>query len=216
MLTAQAVLIIAGVAFVAVAITGSRQFVQIKIPELEIWSRLALAIVGAGLFACAFFIPTIASQSSGQTPPASSQPVSNGGGSPSPSISAPEPVVSGPIVRLTAPSAGASVPEAKGFTARGTVSGLGDYTLWLTDYDGGYTVDTEATVSGNGTWTAADSDLGSPGEVLPFNRTVRLIRADTSCAATLQATSNTNNDYLTSLPGGCAVVAQVTVRVTTP
>jgi hypothetical protein len=216
MLTAQAVLIIAAVAFVGVAITGSRQFVQIKIPELKIWRRWALAIIGAGFFASAFFIPTIAGQSSAQIPQASSGSVSTGGGSPSPSTSAPEPVVSGPIVHLTAPSGGASVPEAKGFTAGGTVSGLGDYTLWLTDFDGGYTVDTEATVNANGTWTAGDSDLGNPGEAPPFSRTVRLIRADTNCAATLYATSQTTNDYLNNLPGGCTVVAQVTVRVTTP
>jgi hypothetical protein len=71
-------------------------------------------------------------------------------------------------------------------------------------------------VNANGTWTAGDSDLGNPGEAPPFSRTVRLIRADTNCAATLYATSQTTNDYLNNLPGGCTVVAQVTVRVTTP
>jgi hypothetical protein len=95
------------------------------------------------------------------------------------------------------------------------VSQLGN-NVWLTDYDGGYTVDNEATVNGDGTWSASDSDLGDPGEALPFYLTVRVILADSQCAATLQATYNTNNDYLTSLPGGCTVVGGVTVRVMTP
>ena len=217
MLTAQVVLIIAAVAFVALAIAGSGQFVQVKVPELKPWSRWALGIVGASLFACAFLTPSVTGQSPGQASPTSPAPIATIGGSPSPSARSPstEPAVSGPTVRLTVPSAGTAVPQAKGFTAEGTVSGLGNDTLWLTDYDGGYTVDNEATVNLDGTWSASDSDLGSSSEALPFSLTVRVILADTQCAATLQATSNTNSDYLTGLPGGCTVVGEVTVRVTT-
>ena len=121
-----------------------------------------------------------------------------------------------PNVRLVAPTSGTEVSQAKGFTAEGTVSGLGNDTIWLTDYNHGYTVDDEAIVNSNGTWSASDSDLGKPGEVLPFSLAVRVILADTQCAATLQATSSTNSDYLTSLPGGCTVVGEVIVRVTKP
>jgi hypothetical protein len=218
MLTTQVVLIIAGVCFVAVAITGSGLFVKVKIPELKVWSRLTLATVGAGLFASAFLIPGVASHSSDQasSSPALTAPI-NGSSSPqSPSSLPKEPVVSGPTVRLSYPTKGASVPQAKGFVAKGIVSQLGNDSLWLTDYDGGYTVDNEATVNGDGTWSASDSDLGNPGEALPFYLTVRVILADPQCAATLQATYNTNSDYLTNLPGGCTVVGGVTVHVTTP
>jgi hypothetical protein len=68
MFTAQVVLIIAAVAFVALAIAGSAQFVQIKFPELKPWSRWLLGIAGAGLFAAAFLIPSVANQSPGQAP----------------------------------------------------------------------------------------------------------------------------------------------------
>jgi len=219
MLTAQIVLIIAGVCFVAVAITGSGLFVKVKIPELKPWSRWTLAVLGAGFLVGAFLSPSVASHSTGQgtsSSPALTAPTS-GSSSPQSASSPPKaPVIAEPTVRLIYPSKGTSVPQANGFVAKGTVSQLGNDTIWLTDYDGGYTVDNEATVNGDGTWSASDSDLGDPGEALPFSLTVRVILGDAQCAATLQATENTNSDYLTSLPGGCTVVGGVTVRVTTP
>lgn len=217
MLTAQVVLIIAAVGFVALAIAGSGQFVQIKIPELKTWSRWALAIVGAGLFASAFLIPSVTGQPPGQASPTSPSPTAVIDGSPPPpSIDAPSTEPSNPTVRLISPSKGTAVPRAKGFVTKGTVTGLGNDTIWLTDYDGGYTVDNEATVNGDGAWIAPDSDLGDSGEALPFDLALRVILADSQCAARLQATYNTDSDYLTALPGGCTVVGGVTVRVTTP
>jgi hypothetical protein len=219
MFTAQVVLIIAAVAFVVLAIAGSGQFVQIKIPELKAWSRWLLGIAGAGLFAAAFLIPSVANQPPGQALSASSAPTAPISGLPSSasaSTSPTQPVASGATVQLIAPAVGTAVPQAKGFVARGTVRSLGNDTIWLTDFDGGYTVDNEATVNGDGTWSVSDSDLGNSGQSLPFGLTARVILADSHCAARLQATYNTNNDYLTTLPGGCAVVGSVKVQVTTP
>jgi hypothetical protein len=120
-----------------------------------------------------------------------------------------------PTAHLTFPNNGTAVSETGGFNAKGTSSHLGNDTIWLTDYDGGYTVDSEATVNGHGGWTAPDSPLGDPGQALPFPLTARVILANTRCAAKLQKVMNTNADYLTALPGGCAVVGAVNVNVTT-
>jgi hypothetical protein len=117
-------------------------------------------------------------------------------------------------VHIVAPRQGAAVSKSEGFTARGTSGDLGNDTLWLTDYDGGYTVDNEATINTGGTWTASDSDLGNPGQALPFPLTARVILADPQCAAKLEAAYNSSADYLTSLPGGCTVAGTVTVNVT--
>jgi hypothetical protein len=119
-----------------------------------------------------------------------------------------------PTVHIVAPHQGAAVSQSEGFRARGTSSDLGNDTLWLTDYDGGYTVDNEATINTGGSWTASDSDLGNTGQSLPFPLTARLILADPQCAAELEATYNSGPDYLTSLPGGCTVAGTVTVNVT--
>jgi hypothetical protein len=120
-----------------------------------------------------------------------------------------------PSVRIISPVHGAAVSQQKGFRVSGTFRGLGNDTLWLADYDGtGYAVDSEATIKASGSWTASDSDLGNPGQLLPFPLTVRLIAADAQCARTLQAAINSNQDYLTSLPGGCEIGAAVTVNVT--
>jgi hypothetical protein len=122
----------------------------------------------------------------------------------------------GPAVSLISPTTGASVSRTRTFTVTGKASHLGNETIWLTDYDGGYTVDDEATIFDNGGWTASDSDVGDPGQALPFPLTLRVVLADPGCAAALQKTMRTNGDYLTALPGGCAVADSVTVNVTTP
>ena len=122
----------------------------------------------------------------------------------------------GPIVSLTSPASGAEVSRTEVFNVEGTASHLGDHTIWLTDYDGGYSVDDEATVKTNGTWIASDSQVGNPDQTLPFPLIVRVILADTQCATKLQEAMASNEDYLTELPGGCTVAGDVTVRVTTP
>lgn len=121
-----------------------------------------------------------------------------------------------PTIHLTSPSPGQAVPRGKGFDVKGTVSHLGNETIWLTDYDGGYTVDGQAIVNPSGTWTVSDSDLGNTGASLPFRLTIRVILADAGCTTKLQAAMSSNGDYLTSLPGGCEVAGTVAVNVTTP
>lgn len=123
----------------------------------------------------------------------------------------------GPTVSLTSPTPGTAVSRTKVFSATGTFSHLGSNdTIWLTDYDGGYAVDDEATLNTNGTWMASDSNVGNPGKSLPFALTLRVILADAECATKLQETMNSNGDYLTALPGGCTVADAVAVKVTTP
>lgn len=119
-----------------------------------------------------------------------------------------------PVVNILSPRQGAAVSQHGGFEARGHFSNIGDETLWLTDYDGsGYTVDSQATLGADGLWKAPDSDLGDPGQHLPFRLTARVIIANPRCASKLQATMNTTQDYLSALPGGCTVVGAITVNV---
>lgn len=122
----------------------------------------------------------------------------------------------GPAVTLKSPAPGTDVSRTKTFRVSGTSSHLGNATIWLTDYDDGYVVDDEATIYSNGTWQASDSDLGNPGQRLPFPETLRVILADTQCAAKLQEAMNSTGDYLATLPAGCTVAGVVTVNVTTP
>jgi hypothetical protein len=119
-----------------------------------------------------------------------------------------------PSIQINSPSNGTAVSQQKGFQASGKSSDLGNDTIWLADYDGGYAVDSEATIKVGGSWTASDSSLGNPGQALPFPQTARVIVADTECANALQAAMNSTQDYLTSLPGGCEIAGAVTVEVT--
>jgi hypothetical protein len=217
MLTAQAALIIAGVAFVAVAITGSQQFVQIKIPELGLKSRWALGITGAGFFACAFVIPTVTGQSSGQTPAASTP---QGGGSPSnsqlpvlsqPSKSAsPRPTSEEPTVIIDTPRNSTQVPES-GFTTTGTVSSLGTGVLWLFDYDQGtaYTIDEPVSVTLSGKWQASDGPFGKSDPSV----TIAIVVANRSCNNELNQLNGAGKYNVSALPAGCKVVAETTVEI---
>jgi hypothetical protein len=119
------------------------------------------------------------------------------------------------IVSLTSPAPGTAVSQTKVFTITGTVGHLGNDTLWLTDYNHGYSVDDEATVNANDTWKALDSNVGNPGQPLPFPMTLRVILADRGCASKLEEAMDSNGDFLAALPGGCTVAATVTVDVTT-
>jgi hypothetical protein len=121
-----------------------------------------------------------------------------------------------PTVSLTSPASGTAVSRTKEFHVKGTVNHLGNDTIWLADYDGGYAVDDEATVFANDTWEATDSNVGNPDQALPFPLTVRVILADTQCAKRLQQTMDSNADYITVLPGGCTVVGDVNLKVTAP
>jgi hypothetical protein len=120
-----------------------------------------------------------------------------------------------PSIQIVAPRHGVAVSQRNGFHTKGTYRDLGNDTLWLADFDGvGYTIDSPATLETNGSWTASDSDLGNPGQALPFLLTARVIVADARCATSLQAALNSSQDNLTFLPGGCEVVGAVMVDVT--
>jgi hypothetical protein len=133
---------------------------------------------------------------------------------PAPSIS-PQPILSShapaiPQAKLTSPVAGTEVSRS-GFTASGTDSSLGSDTIWILDYDGGYTIDEEAEIS-TGHWSAFDGPLGN--SKLPFSLIMRAVLADTSCAAKLARLSNENDYNIPYLPSGCTVFGQTTVNVT--
>lgn len=204
-------LIIAGLVLVVVAILGSGDFVKVVIPALPTWARACLGVIGAGVFALAF-VPGIvntssdsaASRSSSSTPTQSASPASR----PTPS-----PTSSGPVVTLATPTTGTSVSRSQGFIASGKALSLGSYTVWILDYDGGYTVDQEGAVA-NGVWSAVDKPLGDSSDQLPYYLSMRVVLANRKCAAELQKTNSTSNDYLAQLPVGCTVVTGATVHVT--
>jgi hypothetical protein len=220
MLTAQAALIIAGVAFVAVGITGAQQFVQIKIPELKPGSRWALGIIGAGMFACAFLIPTVTGSSSDQGSASAPQGGSTTSDSPIPIVSKssesanPALIPRAPIVIIDSPKKNADVPEA-GFNISGTVSSLGIATLWLFDYDGGsnYTIDEPVSVT-SGNWSASDGSQGGSSVDLPLKLVIAIVAANQSCNATLNQLNAASRFNVSALPSGCKVVAENTVNVT--
>jgi hypothetical protein len=120
-----------------------------------------------------------------------------------------------PVAGLTAPGGGLHVSSGNGFTVSGNVRNVGPDSVWITDYDGGFTVDGKALITG-GTWSAFDNDLGTAAQKPPFPLTVVAVLANPSCAATLDRVSNSDNDYLTALPPGCSEVGhgKVTVEVT--
>lgn len=201
----QVVLVVAGLVCLVIAILGSGDYVKVVIPTLKPWARILLASMGAAVFALAF-VPGIISSSPGATNPGPLTPSHT---------AAPNPVSAGPIVTLTSPTHGQSVSRSKGFAASGEALSLGSGTVWILDYDGGYTVDQEGTVA-SGLWSAVDQPLGDSSDSLPYYLTMRVVIANPACAAILQKTNETTQDYLTQLPAGCKYVTGVTVHVTTP
>jgi hypothetical protein len=150
---------------------------------------------------------------------------SGGGNDPSPSASPSQPSVSPtgspvestkpPSATLKTPANGTKVSRRKGFVATGTASSLGSYTVWILDYDGGYTVDQEAKINGE-QWSAADYPLGSRSDRLPFPLTMKAVLANADCATKLNKVSRSNSDYITYLPSGCKIIGQTTVNVSRP
>jgi hypothetical protein len=217
----QVVLIIGGLILLVVAILGSGDFVKVVIPNLPAWARICLATLGIAVFALAFIPGIVVKSSSGSgasssSPPTqSSAPITSGPTSNIASGPTSNPTPSGPVVTLTAPTTGTSVSRSQGFIATGKALSLGSYTVWILDYDGGYTVDQEGVVA-NGLWSAVDKPLGGSSDQLPYYLAMRVVIADQECATKLQATNSTTNDYLTQLPAGCKVITGVTVDVTKP
>jgi uncharacterized protein YjeT (DUF2065 family) len=109
-------------------------------------------------------------------------------------------------VTVTTPTDRARV-SSDGFGVEGTVTGMRpDETLWLLDYDGGYSVDMMADVAGD-TWTATDEQIGTG----PL--TVVLVVATPPCADYLNSVGLSDGNYAPRLPRGCAVVARRSVMV---
>ena len=222
MVTAQAIFVAAGVIFIGVAITGSRQVLQITFPELNRRARWGLGITGGGLCACALLIPTITGQFSNQgTTTSNSNTASPGSVAPSHSAA---PVVSqgpksigtttspsAPVVAINAPKSNSEVSD-KGFATSGTTSSLGTDTLWLFDVIGsGYTIDESATVnSDTGKWTASEGNVGPTSPL-----TIAIVRANQSCNSRLNYLTNHNQYNIQTLPFGCTIATEVTVKVST-
>src|SRR6266851_3023477 len=205
-MSAQVVLIVIGAVLVVVAIVGSGEYVQFKVPSVPAWGRVLLGILGCGVFALAFtplVSPTSKSSSANRPEP----PVS----SIAPSAS-PLPSIDAASATLESPKSHTSVSRSQGFIATGRAASLGPDTVWILDFDGGYTVDEEATVV-SGSWSAVDQQLGDSSDHLPFYLTMRAVLANTQCAGMLTQVESTSNDYTQNLPAGCKVIGQTTVKV---
>jgi hypothetical protein len=120
-----------------------------------------------------------------------------------------------PSAKLLQPVDGSQVSRSHGFTASGSEASLGSETIWILDYDGGYTVDQEAAVAG-GHWSATDQPLGDSSNHLPYGLTMVATFADPTCAKKLAHLNEGNNDYTSELPAGCKLFGEVTVNVTKP
>jgi hypothetical protein len=210
MLTAQVILIIFGAVFFMVAMAGSGDYVQFKVPSLRTWARIIIGIAGCAMLALAF-TPLI---NTGSQPGASS-PASSSSPSPATSATSAPPSTDTPYATLKSPTNNALVSRSQGFTATGKAAALGPSTIWILDFDGGYTVDQEAVVS-SGNWSATDKPLGDSSDHLPYFLTMRAVVANPQCAGILAAVSSTSDDYIQNLPAGCKVIGQVTVKVSQP
>ena len=120
-----------------------------------------------------------------------------------------------PSAKLLEPLDGTQVSRSRGFTASGSAVSLGSETIWILDYDGGYTVDQEAAVAG-GHWSATDSPLGDSSNHLPYGLTMVAALADPACASKFTRLNEGNNDYISKLPVGCKLFGEVTVDVAKP
>lgn len=211
MLTAQVILIIFGAVFFIVAIAGSGDYVQFKVPALRAWARIIIGIAGCAMFALAFspFINT------GNQPKAISSTSSPKSASPAASVTNASPSINTPYAVLKSPKNNALVSRSQGFTAAGKAAALGTNTIWILDFDGGYTVDQEANVN-SGSWSAVDKPLGDSSDHLPFYLTMRAVLANRHCEGILSAVNSTSDDYIQNLPAGCKIIGQVTVKVSQP
>jgi hypothetical protein len=75
-MTAQMVLIIAGLALIVIAILGKGEFVKVIIPALPLWARICLGIIGTVVFVLAF-MPEAGINSSPANQTSSSSPTGN-------------------------------------------------------------------------------------------------------------------------------------------
>ncbi len=134
--------------------------------------------------------------------------------SPTATVGSTRPAPTGPVVTMDRLPVGTVIGQKKGLIATGTATDLGTNTVWILDYDGGYTVDDEATVTGT-RWRAADLPLGDSTDPIPFTVTVKTVLANPACATALAKLNTTVTDYTKTLPAGCTVVGSITGTVTT-
>jgi hypothetical protein len=191
-----------------------KEVIRVNVP-----AQALLVLVGAGLLSGGGYLAVTHTQTSNSSANSSSPalivPTSSSAElGPSPSISQAA-GISQPTAALTSPSNETSVSRSKGFVATGSAANLGPNTIWILDYDGGYTVDQEGKVI-NGQWSATDQPLGDSSDHLPFNLSMVAVLANPHCAATLNTIDGTSDDYTPSLPQGCIQVGQVTVNVSKP
>lgn len=110
-MSAQVVLIIAGLTFIAAAIAGGGNFVKVILPNLSVWARIISAGVGIAAFALGL-APSIYTANTG---------VSNEGNSYTPQASTPTPagtaIVPG-YVSIDQPAYGAKVGERAVFSGK--------------------------------------------------------------------------------------------------
>lgn len=223
---------ILGIVAVVKNLTGGTASAKFGTIELNIPASAFILLVGLSAVGGAAYLngksPTTVTPDSNSTPPitAASRPASHPAASFPPSClagcSSSAPVTTPPPSSARVPSATMTYPKPNavvskqiGFTAGGTVSALGPDSVWLTDYDGGYTVDQKAAIIGNA-WAATDQPLGDSAERLPFRLTVIAVLATPGCATALGRVAATEADYITTLPIGCAPFATVTVNVAKP
>jgi hypothetical protein len=193
-----------------------KEVIRVNVP-----AQALLVLVGAGLLISGGYLAVTRAQDTG-TSSVGQVPVSTGRNSPSakpspspsPSTSLP-PTAGQSSATLSYPSDGTKVSRQRGFIATGAAASLGPYTVWILDYDGGYTVDQEAKIVA-GQWSATDQPLGDSSDHLPYDLTMVVALANPHCAARLTQIGSTRNDYTQSLPDGCRIVGQVTVNVSKP
>jgi|HubBroStandDraft_6_1064221.scaffolds.fasta_scaffold43826_6 hypothetical protein len=192
-----------------------------EVIRLNVPAQALLVLVGAALLVCGGYFAVTKTQASETSPSAGSSPATESPTAPQTSPSAsptPAKVLTTPgaaSATLNHPVDGTKVSRSRGFVARGTATSLGPYTVWILDYDSGYTVDQEATVSA-GKWSALDQPLGDSSDQLPFELTMVAVVANPHCALKLGQIDSTSNDYTQSLPEGCNIFGRVTVDVSTP
>ncbi len=111
-----------------------------------------------------------------------------------------------------------TVSRAQGFVIRGSVTDLGNDSIWLFDFNNAYFIDVQATVPPfSGNWKAADRPLGGASQSLPFQITVVVVLATPQCDRVLQANLSAHETRLPSLPPGCDLIPPpITVTVNRP
>jgi hypothetical protein len=196
--------------------SGKGAGLEISIPLSGLVLALGLGSLGLTVYLAA---NEIAKTSTAAAPGVSSPSISPAPAvARSPNSTRPRSSAGAPSVVIAIPRTGTLVSDSKGFATSGTFSSLGEYTLWIFDYDGGtnYTIDEAANVYvSSRKWSAFDGPgLGSGP--FPFPLTMAVVAADSSCNARLNQLSDAAQYNILSLPSGCEVVAETTVNVSKP